>query len=283
MRKNLFVILGALVFAAFTVACGSADLGITTKVKSILDSDRNVPSAAQIQVTTENKVVTLAGKVDSPSTKQRAVVIASGVEGVKKVVDNLTVAPTSVADAQPAVGPVPVAESQPAVAPAPVADSQPAPVAKAQPSVAKIPVANAQPSVDKIPVADSQPAPVAKAQPSVAKIPVANAQPSVDKIPVAESQSAVAPIPVADAKPAVEAAPGTATAPTDAAITQAVKEKLLLQPETSSKNIGVDTHEGVVTLSGMVKSQQEKEQVMQIARGTEGVQRVEDKLSVSTS
>ena len=81
----------------------------------------------------------------------------------------------------------------------------------------------------------------------------------------------------------MESVPGTATAPTDATITQAVKEKLLLQPEPSSKNIGVDTHEGVVTLSGTVKSQQEKEQVMQIARGTEGVQRVEDKMSVSTS
>jgi hyperosmotically inducible protein len=81
----------------------------------------------------------------------------------------------------------------------------------------------------------------------------------------------------------VQEAPATATAPTDAAITQAVKEKLLLQPETSSVNIAVNTHEGVVTLSGTVKSMQEKEQVIQIARGTQGVQRVEDRLSVSTS
>ena len=65
------------------------------------------------------------------------------------------------------------------------------------------------------------------------------------------------------------------------AITQAVKEKLLQQPETS--NIAVDTHQGVVTLSGTVKSIQEKDQVIQIARGTQGVQRVEDRLSVSTS
>jgi osmotically-inducible protein OsmY len=266
MRKKSIAILAVLAFAVLTTACSQqADIGITTKVKSLLDSDRSVPNAAQIQVTTENKVVTLAGPVDSPATKKHAVTVARGVEGVKKVVDNLTVAPASVvAEAQPALAPV--AEAQPAVAP----------VAEAQPAVAPAPVADAQPAV--------APVPVAKAQPAAAPAPVAKAQPALAPAPIAAAQPALAPVPVAEAQPAaVEAAPGTATAPTDAAITQAVKEKLLLQPETSSENIGVDTHEGVVTLSGTVKSQQEKEQVIQIARGTEGVQRVEDKLSVSSS
>jgi osmotically-inducible protein OsmY len=63
------------------------------------------------------------------------------------------------------------------------------------------------------------------------------------------------------------------TAPTDAAITQAVKEKLSQQPETSTANIAVDTHEGVVTLSGTVKSMQEKDQGHSDRRGTQGVQR----------
>jgi osmotically-inducible protein OsmY len=45
----------------------------------------------------------------------------------------------------------------------------------------------------------------------------------------------------------------------------------------------VDTHDGVVTLSGTVKSPEEKEQVIQTARNIQGVQRVEDKLSVSSS
>ena len=221
MRKNLSAILMVLAFAVLSTACSQqADIGITTRVKSLLDSDRSVTNAAQIQVTTKNKVVTLAGAVDTPATKKNAVTVARAAEGVKNVVDNLTVAPGSVVAAQPAVAPAPVAESQPAVAP----------------------------------------------------------------VPVAKAQPAVEPIPVAEAKPAaVDTAPGTGTAPTDAAITQAVKEKLLLQPQTSSGNVAVDTHEGVVTLSGTVKSLQDKEQVVQIARGTQGVQRVEDKLSVSSS
>jgi hyperosmotically inducible protein len=185
MRKRINAILAVLAFAVLSTACSQqADIGITTKVKSLLESDRAISNAAQIQVTTEKKVVTLAGPVDSPATKAHAVTIAKGVEGVKKVVDNLTVAPAPVAAAQPA---------------------------------------------------------------------------------------------------AAEAAPGTATATTDTAITQAVKEKLLLQPETSSGTISVDTHDGVVTLTGTVKSAQEKEQVIQTARNIQGVQRVEDKLSISVS
>ena len=185
MRRKSSGILAVLAFAVLSTACSQqADIGITTKVKSLLESDRAISNAAQIQVTTEKKVVTLAGPVDSPATKAQAVRIAKGVEGVKKVVDNLTVAPASVAAVQPA---------------------------------------------------------------------------------------------------AAEAAPGTATATTDTAITQAVKEKLLLQPETASGTISVDTHDGVVTLTGTVKSAQEKEQVIQTARNIQGVQRVEDKLSVSSS
>src|SRR5580765_749821 len=124
MRKHSIAILAVLAIAVFGTACTQqADIGITTKVRSMLESDRSVPNATQIQVTTENKVVTLAGKVDTPTTKQHAVTIAQKVEGVKKVVDNLTVDPSAVAAAQPAAAPAaesapaPVAETQPAVAP----------------------------------------------------------------------------------------------------------------------------------------------------------------------
>lgn len=270
MRRNSISILAFLAFAVLTAGCTQqADIGITTKVKSFLESDRSVTNAAQIQVTTENKVVTLAGAVDTPATKRHAVTLARSVDGVKKVVDNLTVAPGSVAvaEAQPVVAPGSVAEAQPAVAPAPVAEKQPA--------VAPVPVAKAKPEV--------APAPVAKAKPAVAPAPVAETQPALAPVPVAEVQPALAPVPVAEAQPAMEAAPATVTAPTDASITQAVKEKLLLQPETSTESIAVETHEGVVTLSGTVKSPQARDQVIQIARNTQGVQGVQDKLTVISS
>jgi hyperosmotically inducible protein len=178
------VILGIVALALFTVACGQSDMGITTKVKTKLETERNI-NAAQVKVSTQNRVVTLSGPVDSPAAKERAVAVARGVEGVVDVVDDISVS-TAVA-AMPAPG--------------------------------------------------------------------------------AESSAAGTP----------------AGAPDDTAITQKVKEKLLLQPETSAEKIDVDTHQGVVTLSGQVKTPEEKEQVIQIARATEGVQRVEDRLTVGTS
>ncbi len=176
-RKPAFAILGVLALALVTVACGESDLGITTKVKTRLDTDRNI-NASQVQVSTQNNVVTLSGAVESPAAKERAVEVARRAEGVEDVVDNLTVS-TSVA-AMPAPG-------------------------------------------------------------------------------------------------------ATGATPDDAAITQAVREKLLSQPGTSAEKIDVDTRQGVVTLSGQVKSPQEKEQVVQIARATEGVQKVEVRLTVATS
>jgi hyperosmotically inducible periplasmic protein len=186
MRRYGFALLGVLTLALLTVACGTSDPGITTKVKTRLETDRNI-NAAQVQVTTQNRVVTLSGPVDSPAAKERAVTLARGTEGVVDVVDNLSVS-TAVA-AMPAPG--------------------------------------------------------------------------------------------AEASSGTPATSGQA--PDDTSITQAVKEKLLKQPETSAEKIDVNTHEGVVTLSGSVKSPEEKEQVIQIARNTEGVQRVEDKLSVGSS
>jgi hyperosmotically inducible protein len=59
-----------------------------------------------------------------------------------------------------------------------------------------------------------------------------------------------------------------------------VKSKLLADTHTSGLKIDVDTKEKVVTLSGNVKSQAEKAQAVQIARNTEGVKSVNDKLTI---
>lgn len=178
MRRHGFALLGVVMLILFSVACGESDLGITTKVKSRLETDRNV-NASQIQVSTQNKVVTLSGAVDSPESKDHVVGIARGIEGVMDVVDNLSVS------------------------------------------------------------------------------------------------TAVAAMP--------KSAAGTASAPNDGAITVAVKQKLQEQPETAAENITVDTQGGVVTLTGVVKTPAKKDQVIQIARSTDGVQRVEDHLTVATS
>jgi hyperosmotically inducible periplasmic protein len=67
---------------------------------------------------------------------------------------------------------------------------------------------------------------------------------------------------------------------TDAAITSEVKTKFLAAPGVSGLNINVDTTDGVVTLTGMVKSQAEMNKAMTVARASKGVKRVVNHLKV---
>src|SRR6266480_2821020 len=73
-----------------TVACAQTDPGITTAVKTKLAADDTV-KAYQIDVDTSSGVVTLSGVVEAPAAKEQAVVIARGTDGVKDVVDRITV------------------------------------------------------------------------------------------------------------------------------------------------------------------------------------------------
>jgi osmotically-inducible protein OsmY len=67
------------------------DLKITAQVKSRLASDIGVSSVTNISVNSTNGVVTLAGQVDTPAIKAKAVEIARAVPKVTRVVDNLQV------------------------------------------------------------------------------------------------------------------------------------------------------------------------------------------------
>lgn len=67
---------------------------------------------------------------------------------------------------------------------------------------------------------------------------------------------------------------------TDAAITTAVKSKLLVDTTVGGLKIDVDTKDGVVTLTGTVSTPREETEALQIARRTDGVKKVEDKLTV---
>jgi hyperosmotically inducible protein len=67
----------------------------------------------------------------------------------------------------------------------------------------------------------------------------------------------------------------------DAAITAAVKAKLLADPMVGGLKIDVDTRSGVVYLTGdNMKSQAEIDQAIKLAKETSGVTSVESKLIV---
>jgi len=66
----------------------------------------------------------------------------------------------------------------------------------------------------------------------------------------------------------------------DTTITTRVKTSMLNDPSVGGMRIDVDTFKGVVTLSGRVKSQAEKEQAIALARKIDGVVSVKDALQV---
>src|SRR6185503_7983888 len=68
---------------------------------------------------------------------------------------------------------------------------------------------------------------------------------------------------------------------TDAAITTAVKTKLLADGKTPGLKIDVDTKDGVVTLSGTVKTRLEADKAVADTRDTKGVKRVVNNLKVA--
>jgi hyperosmotically inducible periplasmic protein len=176
-RKNWSFLAMFAAFAAvlMVVACSQSDAGITTKIRAKLAADSTV-KASQVHVDTQNKIVTLSGTVDSEAAKAQAVALARGTEGVNDVVDNLTMLPSTSAEASRSAGQV------------------------------------------------------------------------VD----------------------------------DASITAAVKTKLMADSVVGGLKIDVDTRDGVVSLNGPVKSQNEKDTALRIARETSGVKDVRDNLVVQS-
>jgi hyperosmotically inducible periplasmic protein len=71
-----------------------------------------------------------------------------------------------------------------------------------------------------------------------------------------------------------------ADATANARITASIKSKLIAEPGISALSINVDTTDGLVTLSGTAKSEEEVAKAVRIALETEGVHKVVSTLQV---
>ncbi len=97
-RKSLWVVLAFL--ALLAVGCsrmgssGRSDLQVATDVQNKINSDGGVPDK-QITINANNGIVTLTGKVSSDAARNAAANDAGHVDGVKTVINNLEVAPTT--------------------------------------------------------------------------------------------------------------------------------------------------------------------------------------------
>jgi hyperosmotically inducible protein len=79
-----------------------------------------------------------------------------------------------------------------------------------------------------------------------------------------------------------DAANRTVDATADAGITTKVKTKFLADTAISGLKIDVDTKDNVVTLSGTVPTAAEKRRAVEVARDTDGVKSVVDRLKVGS-
>ncbi|MEZ4272053.1 MAG: BON domain-containing protein [Myxococcota bacterium] len=69
----------------------------------------------------------------------------------------------------------------------------------------------------------------------------------------------------------------------DAWITTKIKSKFAAAGSIAARNIEVDTHDGRVTLSGTVRSQDERDKAISIAKSLEGVKKVDDQTTLASS
>jgi hyperosmotically inducible protein len=69
----------------------------------------------------------------------------------------------------------------------------------------------------------------------------------------------------------------------DSTVTSLIQAKYYLDPHVKARSIDVSSTNGVVTLRGQVASDNERAQALLLARTTQGVQRVEDSLTIDAS
>jgi hyperosmotically inducible protein len=75
------------------VSSTASSAALTTKVKTALASDVGLRTMTNINVDSDDGVVTLKGKVTTADAKKRAEEVAKKVDGVKSVKNQLTVEP----------------------------------------------------------------------------------------------------------------------------------------------------------------------------------------------
>ena len=258
-----------------------SDTDITTAVQAHYYRD-DLVRGRQIDVNTQNGVVTLEGTVRTEEVKQRAVNIAQGVEGVAQVNDQLVVRQDT-ADAG-AGAPGPRADGG-GESPTGTAGSAAGGVEAgwittkvhaqyfASPDVSPFNIDVTTSSGGVVTLAGE----VENAQQRAAAVRIARETEGVtrviDQLRIRGEQKAAAD----------PAGTGTELERPDAWLTTKVQAKYFLDGDVKGRNIDVETHEGVVTLSGTVGSEAERRQAVALARNTDGVRSVTDRLSVQAN
>jgi osmotically-inducible protein OsmY len=246
------------------------DAWITTSLQGRFYADDAV-RGRNVNVSTDNGVVTLRGTVDSETARTRAVALAREVDGVVDVQDQLRV-DTAMAATDP--DRPRTAEDQPTGTSGAIDATQPAWI------TTKI---QAQYFIN--PEIKPWNIDVTTANNGVVTLEgeVDSADDKAEAVRIARSTEGVARV-EDRLRVRSEAAPATpdtaAIERPDVWLTAKVQSKYFLDDEVKGRDIDVTTSNGVVTLTGRVDNEAERRQALALARTTEGVKEVVDRLEI---
>ncbi len=254
----------------------STDAGITTRVQARYYGDDQV-RGRRVSVATENGVVTLQGAVGSEAARQRAVSLAREVQGVREVRDELTVQTAQTADRRPA-GQAAAAERG-ATGTAGREDEPPTPAW----ITTKI---QAQYFLD--PEVKPWNVDVTTASNGVVTLEgeVDTAADRTEAVRIARETEGVTRVEDrlrVKGEPSAGAGDAAGVQRPDVWLTAKIQSKYFLDDLVKLRNIDVAAQNGVVTLSGAVASDAERRQAVALARTTEGVREIADRLKVDPS
>lgn len=241
-----------------------ADSWLTTKIQAQYFADDDI-KARFINVSTRDGVVTLSGRVESAESKQQALQIAQNTDGVREIQDHLVIGLAQARDGSSAPEQMDAAWITTKIQAKYFAD----------PSVngRDINVTTTNGVVTLSGRVDSE-------------------QAKQQAVAIARGTDGVARV---DDRLAVQPEGAVATTGTvrgdaprtlgdkvdDVRITSTIQSKYFLDDLVKGRRIDVDTRQGVVTLRGDVSNESERSQALLLARNTDGVQRVEDNLTVN--
>jgi osmotically-inducible protein OsmY len=244
---------------------------ITTQIQARYFADSSV-AGRDIDVTTNNGVVTLSGRVDSEAEKADAATVASGIEGVTRVDNRLLVQPIA-SDPVATSGTLPSAS----IPLAPIDDTRVSTSIQARYYLdsglkgrrIEVNTSNGVVTLRGEVASDTE-----RAQALLLARTTDGAQRVEDGLTVnaALDQTAAAAAPAAPAVPSQ-----------DAALVKSVQSRLAGDKQASVATIDVTAKDGVVLLDGTAPNAAAKQRALTLARETQGVVQVIDRLRVGRS
>lgn len=263
-----------------------SDAWITTKIQSKLVGDRDI-HARDIDVSTHDGVVTLKGHVLNEPLRQLAVTLATNTDGVKQVVNQLDiqVAPASPVRAQSAATPGAVATSGTAAASAPVTpttnDSSDTRIATAIQSKYFLDdrIKGRHINVTSSSGVVTLNGEVADETERAQALLLARTTDGVTRVEDSLTVAAAA-APTATPSPAAAPAAGPVAPGGDETLSARVHSQLSSDARIKGAPIEVTAKNGVVLLQGTVGSAAVKQRALALARGTDGVTQVVDRIRV---